>query len=219
MSDSDAVDPAQSHDVLTTPRLVLARHGETEWSRSGQHTGTTDLPLTTAGEDQARRLGQALRGHRFALVLSSPRQRARVTARLAGYADQLQIEDNLAEWDYGAYEGLTTAEIVASLGHGWNLWTDGVPAGATPGESADHVQRRARAIVERGDAVLNDGGDVLLVAHGHILRAIAAAWLGLRAEDGSVFSLSTGTISVLGLEHGRHVIRRWNCPPEAFFGQ
>ncbi|WP_235480422.1 histidine phosphatase family protein [Leifsonia sp. Leaf264] len=209
------VDSAASHDVPTTPRLVMARHGETAWSRSGQHTGTTDLPLTDAGEEQARTLGRALDGQAFDLVISSPLRRARDTARLAGYGDQVEIDRDLVEWDYGAYEGVTSEQIVADLGHDWNLWLHGVPPGDTPGETAHDVQRRALAVIARCDAVLDAGGDVLLVAHGHMLRAIAAAWLGLRPQDGAVFSLSTGTVSVLAFEHDHHVIRLWNCPPDA----
>lgn len=209
------VDSAASHDVPTTPRLVMARHGETAWSRSGQHTGTTDLPMTAAGEEQARTLGRALDGQAFELVISSPLRRARDTARLAGYGDQVEIDPDLVEWDYGAYEGVTSEQIVADLGHDWNLWLHGVPPGDTPGETAHDVQRRALAVIARCDAVLDAGGDVLLVAHGHMLRAIAAAWLGLRPQDGAVFSLSTGTVSVLAFEHDHHVIRLWNCPPDA----
>ncbi|KQO95940.1 phosphoglycerate mutase [Leifsonia sp. Leaf264] len=193
----------------------MARHGETAWSRSGQHTGTTDLPLTDAGEEQARTLGRALDGQAFDLVISSPLRRARDTARLAGYGDQVEIDRDLVEWDYGAYEGVTSEQIVADLGHDWNLWLHGVPPGDTPGETAHDVQRRALAVIARCDAVLDAGGDVLLVAHGHMLRAIAAAWLGLRPQDGAVFSLSTGTVSVLAFEHDHHVIRLWNCPPDA----
>ncbi|WP_235492715.1 MULTISPECIES: histidine phosphatase family protein [unclassified Leifsonia] len=215
MTAQPSPDPKASHDVPTTPRLIMARHGETAWSRSGQHTGTTDLPLTPAGEDQARELGRALGGQHFDLVISSPLQRARETARLAGYGAEMQTDPNLVEWDYGAYEGVTSAQIVADLGHDWNLWTDGVPAGDTPGETAEEVQKRALTVIARCDAVLDAGGDVLLVAHGHMLRAIAAAWLGLRPQDGAVFSLSTGTVSELAFEHAHHVIRLWNCPPEA----
>ncbi|MEL4319174.1 histidine phosphatase family protein [Leifsonia sp. YIM 134122] len=215
MIPSEYSDPDDSHDVPTTPRLIMARHGETAWSRTGHHTGKTDLPLTALGEEQARTLGRALDGQHFDLVISSPLQRARDTTRLAGYGDQMQIDPNLVEWDYGAYEGVTSAQIVADLGHDWNLWTDGVPPGDTPGETAVDVQKRALAVIARCDAVLDAGGDVLLVAHGHMLRAIAAAWLGLRPQDGAVFSLSTGTMSELAFEHAHHVIRLWNCPPEA----
>lgn len=206
-----SVETPRSHDDLQTARIVLARHGETEWSRLGKHTSVTDLPLTGAGEDQARALSRSLGGERFDLVLSSPRRRALRTAELAGYGGQVQVDGNLAEWDYGAYEGLTSPEIVETLGHGWNLWDDGVPAGDTPGEHAEQVQTRARAVIDRAMPVLTTGRDVLFVAHGHMLRAIAAAWIGLPAASGAVFSLSTGTVSELGFEHGRPIILRWNC--------
>ena len=206
-------DPKARHAPHRSSRIVLLRHGETEWSRSGQHTSVTDLPLTETGEAQARDAGDALRGHPFSLVLSSPRVRAADTARLAGYGDAMQIDENLAEWDYGAYEGRTSDDIMTELGHRWSLWDDGVPAGDTPGETAEQVQARSQAIVDRCEPVLADGGDVLLVAHGHILRAIGARWLDLRARDGAVFSLGTGTVSELGFEHRHHVVLRWNCPP------
>lgn len=213
MTEQSGIDaPERSHDDLQTARIVLARHGETEWSRNGKHTGLTDLPLTEVGEEQARILGRSFDGEKFALVLSSPLQRALRTADLAGYGDQVEIDENLAEWDYGAYEGLTSPEIVEHLGHGWNLWDDGVPAGESPGEDAEQVQARARAVIERAMPVLSGGHDVLFVAHGHMLRAIAAAWIGLPAPSGAVFSLSTGTVSELGFEHHRPIILRWNCP-------
>ncbi len=202
-----------THDDLQTARIVLARHGETEWSRAGRHTSVTDLPLTDAGEQQARALGRSLSREEFSLVLTSPRQRAVRTAQLAGFGARMTTDADLAEWDYGAYEGLTSPQIVENLGHGWNLWDDGVPPGDSPGEDAGQVQTRARAVIERAMPVLHSGGDVLFVAHGHLLRAIAAAWIGLPAASGAVFSLSTGTVSELGFEHGRPVILRWNCPP------
>lgn len=195
-------------------RLVLLRHGETEWSRSGKHTGVTDLPLTDTGEVQARSIGAALGARPFELVLSSPLERAVRTAQLAGYGDGLVLDANLAEWDYGAYEGLTTPEIIERLGHPWFLWDDGAPAGETPGESKHDLQRRARAVVERCLTVLNEGGDVLLIAHSHSLRAVVAAWLGLPAAAGGSFTLATGTVSELGFDHDRPVVIRWNCPPQ-----
>ena len=190
------------------------RHGETEWSRLGKHTSVTDLALTATGEKQARTLGAALHRHPFGLVLSSPRQRALRTAQLAGYTDEVVIDEHLAEWDYGAYEGLTSAEIAEQRGHPWNLWDDGVPAGETPGETSDQVQLRARSVLDRCYPVLDAGEDVLLVAHGHMLRAVAVAWLGLPSCDGDIFALWTGTLSELGFEHGRPVVVRWNSPPE-----
>lgn len=190
------------------------RHGETEWSRSGQHTSVTDLPLTERGEEQARAIGEAMGGHPFDLVLSSPRRRAWHTAELAGYGDSVTIDENLAEWAYGAYEGLTTPEIVAQTGRPWVLWRDGVPAGSG-GETGEEVHRRVASVIDRCAPVLDRGGDVLLVAHGHSLRALAAVWIGMRATDGGIFSLATGTVSELGFEHGRRAVTRWNCPPGA----
>jgi probable phosphoglycerate mutase len=194
-------------------RVFLMRHGETEWSRSGRHTGITDIPLTPTGEEQARSIGQILEGHRFELVLSSPRERATRTAQLAGFGNSVQLDENLAEWDYGAYEGMTTPEIAQQLGHPWYLWDDGVPAGNTPGETSEDVRRRAQSVIARILPVLDTGGDVLLVAHGHSLRAFAAAWLGLPPTAGGRFTLATGTVSELGFDHDRPVIARWNCAP------
>ncbi len=197
------------------PKIVLLRHGETEWSRSGQHTSVTDLPLTATGEQQAREAGAALHGLTFSSVLSSPRLRATHTAELSGHGDGMRIDPDLAEWDYGAYEGRTSDDIMASLGRRWNLWDDGVPPGETPGETAEQVRDRAQSVLDRCAPALESGGNVLLVAHGHILRAIGARWLDLRARDGAVFSLATGTLSELGFEHQHHVVLRWNCPPHA----
>ncbi len=193
-------------------RIVMVRHGQTEWSLSGQHTSVTDLPLTAVGEDEARNVGRALKDREFGLVLSSPRQRALRSAELASYADVVQVEPNLVEWDYGAYEGMTTKEIVAQLGARWDLWSDGVPPGASPGEDAEEVQARARAVVARSMPELDAGRSVLLIAHAHILRAIAVAWVDLPAEDGTIFALSTSTVSELGFEHERHAILKWNAP-------
>ncbi|RFA22097.1 histidine phosphatase family protein [Subtercola boreus] len=193
-----------------TGQIVLVRHGETAWSLTGQHTGTTDLPLTAHGEDQARAVGRFLQGRPFSQVLVSPRIRARRTAELVGYADEAVVDPNLAEWDYGAYEGLTSVEIVAQRG-AWNLWRDGVPAGATPGENNAQVQLRALSVLSRVRADVDAGDDVLLVAHGHILRALAAAWVELAPTGGQIFSLATSTLSALGYEHGAPVILLWNA--------
>ncbi|RUQ99107.1 histidine phosphatase family protein [Labedella endophytica] len=193
-----------------TGRIVLVRHGETEWSLSGQHTGTTDLPLTERGEEQARQLRAVLDPADFGLVLSSPLRRAQHTAELAGFTD-VTIEPDLTEWDYGAYEGRTTADISAELGRQWDLWNDGVPAGDTPGESAADVRRRADVVLARAREALPQG-DVILFAHGHMLRAIAIAWVSLPPESGTIFALSTSTLSELGFEHGRPAIRKWNAP-------
>lgn len=194
------------------PKVVLVRHGETEWSRSGRHTGRSDPPLTQAGEYKAELVGQALAGIPFGLVLTSPLGRARDTARLAGFPDAVD-DGNLVEWDYGAYEGITSAEIRAKLGSPWTIWADPVPAGDTPGETAADVHRRAGAVCDRVEPALESGDRVLLFSHGHFLRALAAVWLGLPVRDGSLFALDTAAISVLGFEHGRRVIVSWNRVP------
>jgi probable phosphoglycerate mutase len=181
--------------------LWLIRHGETEWSRSGAHTGRTDIPLTAAGREEAAALGPYLKVHPFALVLVSPLERARETCRLAGYPDAL-IDPDLREWDYGDYEGLTTPQIQANR-PAWSLWADGVPNGET---AAQMAARAGRAIAR----ALPVEGDVALFAHGHILRVLAACWLGLPPEDGSLFALGTAAVCTLGYEHQTRVITRWN---------
>jgi broad specificity phosphatase PhoE len=186
--------------------LWLIRHGETEWSRSGAHTGRTDLPLTETGRTRAKALGTLLKGRRFALVLSSPLQRALDTCRLAGYGDAAQIEPNLHEWNYGDYEGRTTAEIRKER-PGWSLWEDGVPNG----EPVEHVGERARAVIQRATAV---NGDAALFAHGHILRILSACWLTLSPRDGRLLALATASISILGYEHGTRTINLWNFTAE-----
>jgi probable phosphoglycerate mutase len=192
--------------------LVLVRHGETEWSKSGQHTGRTDIPLTEHGVEQAERAGRYLADRSFALALSSPLQRAQDTARLVG-ADP-ELDEDLYEWDYGAYEGLTTPQIKV-LRHGpWDLWTDGVPAGNTPGENAAEVRVRVERVLNRVRPVLAEGDDALVVAHGHVLRALGAAWIRLAPQDGAVLKLGTATVSTLGYEHGRPVIDSWNIQPQ-----
>ncbi|BDZ44352.1 histidine phosphatase family protein [Naasia aerilata] len=190
------------------PRVVLVRHGETEWSRTGQHTGRTDIPLDQAGEYKAQLVGEVLSGFQFGLVLTSPLSRARETARLAGFPDA-ETDDDLQEWDYGAYEGLTSKEIVEQRGQSWTIWGSGVPGG----ESNEDVYRRARAVCDRVQAPLDAGERVLLFSHGHFLRALAAVWLGLEVKDGALLALDTAAISVLGFEHGRRVIVSWNRVP------
>lgn len=195
-------------------RIVLIRHGETPWSRLGKHTSYTDLDLTERGEQQARDQGSMLRGHGFGLVLCSPRLRSRHTSALAGYRHPV-IDDDLVEWDYGAYEGITSEEIVASRGgRPWDLWTDGVPAGATPGESAEQVGARAQRVIERVVPLLQGAQDVLLVSHGHFLRMLAVTWAGLPVASGAVLRLTTGSVCELGYEHEKQAILRWNCPPD-----
>lgn len=185
------------------PREIwLVRHGETEWSRSGAHTGRTDLPLTDAGRAQAEALGRKLRGHSFALVLTSPMQRARETCRLAGFGDAAQIDPDLCEWNYGDYEGRTTPEIRRERPD-WSLWRDGV----TNGETIEQVAARAERILAR---CMKADGDVALFAHGHILRILTASWLDLPPADGSLFALGTATLSSLGYERETRVITRWN---------
>ncbi|MEP6599374.1 MAG: histidine phosphatase family protein [Actinomycetota bacterium] len=192
--------------------LWLIRHGETEWSKSGQHTGRTDLPMTAHGERQASALRDMIGHLRPVLVLSSPRQRAVRTAELAG----LRIDDidpDLVEWDYGAFEGLTTPQICQRV-PGWSLWTHPVP----DGETADEVSARADRVLRRAAAHLADG-PVVLIAHGHISRVIAARWIGLEATGGGRFALGTAAPSVLGAQHGAPVIEHWNMPNPALTGQ
>jgi broad specificity phosphatase PhoE len=184
--------------------LWLARHGETEWTKTLQHTSTTDVPLTEVGEEQARALGAKLGDHEFALALSSPMRRALDTARLAGFGDRVEIDDDLVEWNYGDYEGRTTADIREER-PGWTLWDDGVPMGEIP----EQVAARTRRVIDRATKA---GGDVLLFAHGHVLRVLTATWLGLSPEAGQLFALGTATLSVLGHEREARVIRQWNLP-------
>ncbi|MDF3302074.1 histidine phosphatase family protein [Streptomyces tropicalis] len=196
--------------------LLLVRHGETEWSRSGQHTSRTDLPLTEHGEEQAKSLAPLLAGRSFALVLTSPLARAVRTAELAGVTGPLPDAD-LHEWDYGAYEGITTPDIHRSR-PGWDLWTDGTPASGdgSPGESAADVGRRVDRVLARADAALaEDAGDVLLFAHGHVLRVLTARRLGLPPAEGRLFQLSTATVGRLSTEHGRPVVAEWNIRPRS----
>jgi probable phosphoglycerate mutase len=181
---------------------VLVRHGETEWSRAGKHTGRTDVPLTEAGRQEAQAVGAALAKHRFALVLTSPLARAAETCRLAGLGETAEERDDLREWDYGAYEGRTTAEIRAKR-PGWSLWADGAPDGET---AAEVGERADRVIAE----LCSVDGDVAVFAHGHLLRVVAARWLGLEPGAGRMFALDPATISILGYERETPVIRLWN---------
>jgi broad specificity phosphatase PhoE len=195
-----------------TGELVLLRHGATEWSASGRHTGRTDVPLTSLGEEQAVEVRALIADRSFALELASPLRRAQRTAMLAGLS-HVETDADLVEWDYGGYEGLTTAQIRAIL-PGWSLWRDGVPAHADgqPGETAADVGARADRVIARVLPVLGHG-DVALVSHGHFLRVLAARWLSLPPTGGSMLALDTGSVSVLGFEHGAHVIRHWNLLP------
>jgi probable phosphoglycerate mutase len=182
--------------------VVLVRHGETEWSAALRHTGRTDLPLTPAGEEEARTVGEALRGRKFALVLSSPLRRALDTARLAGFAPQVRSE--LAEWDYGEYEGLTTGQIRETVPD-WTIWR----YGARGGESGAAVGTRVDRVI---DEILQAEGDVLVFAHGHLLRVLCARWLELEPSDGRLFALDPATLSTLGFEREQRVIQVWNAP-------
>jgi broad specificity phosphatase PhoE len=184
--------------------VVLVRHGETEWTRTRQHTGKTDIPLDEEGERQARLVGEALRGREFGLVLTSPLRRAADTCRIAGFGDVARARAELAEWDYGEYEGRTTADIRAERPD-WSLWRDGVPGG----ERAADVGRRADRVVGE---LRRANVDALVFGHGHQLRVLASRWLGLEPTEGRLFALSTATISVLGYERETPVIWRWNEP-------
>lgn len=194
---------------MTDPaRLWLVRHGETEWARLGRHTGRTDIPLTELGREQAASLDARLAGHAFALVLSSPLSRALETARLAGFGAVVETVDDLVEWDYGDDEGRTTVEIRGDR-PGWTIWRDG-PAG---GETADQVGARVDRVIARVRAEA-EGGNALAFAHGHVLRALAARWLGAPVADGRLLALSTATLSILGWEREQPVLERWNDTTE-----
>jgi probable phosphoglycerate mutase len=189
---------------MSHPSIYLARHGETAWSLSSQHTGLTDIPLTPRGEDNARRLGQRLAWLTFIRVFTSPLQRARRTCELAGFGDRAEVDPDLVEWNYGDYEGKTTSEI-RQVRPDWQLFRDGCPGGeglAQVGARADRVIARLRGV----------GADVLVFSSGHFLRVLAARWLGLDAGLGRCFYLGTAALSVLGYEHGLEdpVLRLWN---------
>lgn len=186
-------------------RIVLVRHGETEWSASGRHTSRTDLPLTEAGRRRAQALGSMLRAGEWEAVLSSPLRRARETCEVAGLGNAMAIDDDLREWDYGEYEGLSTPQIREQRPD-WNLWRDGCPQGESPeqvGDRAEHIL----AMLRKSD------GDCVVFAHGHILRVLAARWLGQPVGFGARLALSTGTLSTLGFERETEVVREWNRDP------
>lgn len=190
--------------------LVLLRHGETEWSRAGRHTGLTDVPLTEHGEALARAAGVLLADYDFRLVLSSPLRRARHTAELAGL--EAAIDPLLVEWDYGGYEGRTTREIRAELGYGWDAFTHGVVRGETPGETVEEVAARASRVLTRVLPAMADG-DVALVAHGHYLRILTAVFLRLAPRFGAKLALDAGSISVLGFYREQPAVLAWNRGP------
>jgi broad specificity phosphatase PhoE len=198
--------------------LIVLRHGETEWSASGRHTGRTDIPLTARGEAAAAALAPALAGRQIAATFCSPARRAVRTAELAGLKD-IKLDPDLWEWDYGGYEGWTTPEIQAER-PGWDLWHDGVIPGDAehPGETMHQVAARADAVLARARPLLADG-DVVLVAHGHVLRVLAARWLQLDPDGGRLFRLDTGTYSTLGTEHDYPVVASWNVPPASAMGR
>jgi len=183
-------------------RIWLVRHGETEWSKSGRHTGRTDIPLTPTGQQQGNALGRHLAGRQFALVLTSPLERARETCRLAGFDAAAQVSDDLLEWNYGIYEGRTTAAVRAEQ-PGWSIWTTPIPQG----ETVEQVGERARRVIERADAVT---GDVALFAHAHVLRILAACWIGLPPIHGRSLALDSASLSILGYERETRVIQVWN---------
>jgi len=191
--------------------LLLARHGETEWSADGRHTGHTDLPLTENGRRRAAELAALLAGRSFALVLSSPLRRAVETCELAGLRDRAQLRDDLHEWDYGNYEGLTTPEIHQRR-PGWSLWSDGAP----DGETAAQVGARADRVIAEARAA---PGDAIAFGHGHMLRVLGARWAGLAPQEGGLLALGTGALCTLGYEHGLPVVVHWNLTPASPSGQ
>ena len=194
--------------------ILLVRHGETEWSKSGQHTGRTDIPLTERGEQGALDLRPVLGDTTFGMVLVSPLIRAQRTAELAGLVGQ--PDGDLVEWGYGAYEGLRTADIRVRLNDpNWTIWRDPIPDGDSPGEQPEQVAERCRRVIARCLPVLESGQNCALVAHGHLLRILTATWLGLPATDARLLALDAGALSRLGFEHEQHVIRTWNAAAPA----
>jgi broad specificity phosphatase PhoE len=185
--------------------LWLVRHGETEWSLSGAHTSRTDIPLTDHGRKRAEELREYLKETKFDAVFVSPMQRARETCAIAGFGDVAKVDAGLKEWDYGIYEGKTTKEIQAQI-PGWSVWRNEIVGG----ETVEHVGERADGVIARALAAAPDGGNVALFAHAHILRILAARWIGLDARGGALFALGTGSVSVAGWERETRVIRSWN---------
>jgi len=193
------------------PVVWLARHGETEWSRTLRHTGRTDVPLTAAGEAEAGALGGPLAAIRFDRVLSSPLVRARETCALAGLGERAELRDDLLEWDYGDYEGQTTAEIRADR-PGWLLWRDGCPGGESAADVGARADRIIAELLATPAPAPDAGATIAVFAHGHVLRVLAARWIDLPADAGQRFGLGTATLSRLGWEHDYRVIQRWNAP-------
>lgn len=192
--------------------VVLVRHGETDWSAARRHTGLTDRPLDDDGRRQAAQLEPVLAAAPVTAAWSSPLVRARETARLGGLRD-VALEPLLQEWDYGGYDGLTAAQIGERLGRPWSLWDDGVVPGETPGETLEQVRARTDDVLARVLPLARDGGTVVLVAHGHLLRVLATAWLGVDARQGRLLSLGPATVSTLTWEHDEQVLGTWNAAP------
>lgn len=208
---SDAVQsPPSGTTGPNRPVVWLARHGETEWSRTLRHTGRTDLPLTAAGEAEARALREPLAGVDFHRVLCSPLSRARETCELAGLGDRAELRDDLLEWDYGDYEGRTSADIHTERPE-WLLWRDGCPGGESPADVGARADRIIAELLAMEEGIPG-GTTVAVFAHGHILRVLTARWLDLPPADGRLFGLGTATLSRLGWEHDYRVIQRWNAP-------
>lgn len=191
------------HEIMQ--QVFLIRHGETEWSRSGRHTGRTDIPLTDNGRRLAENLAPLLGKESFGLVLTSPMQRARETCELAGLAEHAETDPSLREWDYGHYEGLTPAQIHVRTPN-WMIFRDGCPGGESPAQVADRVD----GVIER---VRSISDDVALFAHGHVFRVFAARWIGLQAQAGCNFLLDTATLNILSFYRGIPAVKRWNAPP------
>ncbi|MGD0445311.1 MAG: histidine phosphatase family protein [Edaphobacter sp.] len=185
--------------------LWLVRHGETEWSLSGAHTSRTDIPLTDEGRRRAEKLREYFKGMKFDAVFESPMQRAKETCAIAGFGDVAKVNDGLKEWDYGVYEGKTTKQIQAEI-PGWSVWKNEIVGG----ETVEHVGERADGVIAQALTAAPDNGKVALFAHAHILRILAARWLGLPATDGALFALGTGSVSLLGWERETRVIASWN---------
>lgn len=209
----ETLDPLPDHPAPDNPqgKLVLLRHGETEWSRSGRHTGRTDIPLTPRGEELARLAGALVTGYDFRLVLSSPLQRAGRTAELAGL--QADVDPLLVEWDYGGFEGRTTKDIRAELGYNWSAFTHGVIRGETPGETVEEVAARASRVLTRVLPAMVEG-DVALIAHGHYLRILTAVFLRQAPRFGAAITLDAGSVSVLGFTREQPAILAWNHGPQ-----
>jgi broad specificity phosphatase PhoE len=186
--------------------LWLVRHGETEWSLDGRHTSTTDIPLTAHGRKRAEELRDFLGGRKFAAVYESPMLRAKETCVIAGYGDVAVVEDGLKEWNYGEAEGKTTAQMREVYGPGWSVWTSELK----DGEAVEAVGVRCDGVIARALAVAGESGQVALFAHAHVLRILAARWIGLPAVDGKMFALGTGSLSVLGFERETRVVKKWN---------